>query len=242
MQRRGSPKTPQEGVLPLDPSRLSISNGGSAENRISVPVTPTTSQARRLVTPKHSFARSRMEVDAYLLHHFGKVDEVGHGEFSAVYRVAYPKTGSGSSIPRSSLSTPPPGKAFAVKKSRRPFIGNDDRQKRLKEVRIIQSLRDAQHVVQYIDSWAIDGHLYIQTEYCDEGTLQSFLGKIGRQGRLDDFRIWKIIHDLSLVCRCLYPIPPLTWLTDGLALGNQGDPPSRVHASGLEARQRADHV
>src|SRR5690606_7137751 len=96
MQRRGSPKTPQERVLPLDPSRLCISNGGSTENRISVPVTPTSSQARRLVTPKHSFARSRMEIDAYLLHEFGKVDEVGHGEFSAVYRVAYPKAAAGS--------------------------------------------------------------------------------------------------------------------------------------------------
>ena len=141
-----------------------------------------------------------MEIDPYLLHEFGKVDEVGHGEFSAVYRVACPKRGSDGSVTRSSVSTPPFGKAYAVKKSRRPFLGTEDREKRLKEVRILESLRHAQHVVHFIDSWVIDNHLYIQTEYCDEGNLQTFLGKIGRQGRLDDFRIWKIVHDLSLVC------------------------------------------
>ena len=204
IQRRGSPKTPQEPVLPLDPSNLSISNNGASGIRSAVPVTPTSSQGRRLVTPKHSFTRSRMEIDPYLLHQFGKVDEVGHGEFSAVYRVAYPRAADESFIPRSSRATPPPGKAFAVKKSRRPFLGAEDREKKLKEVRILESLRDAQHIVRYIDSWDIQEHLYIQTEYCSEGTLKTFLGKIGRQGRLDDFRIWKIVHDLSLV-RLLSP-------------------------------------
>ncbi|MBE3046770.1 protein kinase [Candidatus Bathyarchaeota archaeon] len=148
-----------------------------------------------------------MEIDPYLLHEFCKVDEVGCGEFSAVYRVAYPKgEGAETFVPRASLKSPPPGKAFAVKKSRRPFLGNDDREKRLKEVQILQSLRDGQHIVRYIDSWAINDHLYIQTEYCDEGTLQAFLGKIGRQGRLDDFRIWKIVHDLALVSLLLSPL------------------------------------
>lgn len=180
-----------------------------------------------------------METDPYLLHEFLKVDEVGCGEFSAVYRVAYPKRASESFVPRASLRSPPPGKAFAVKKSRRPFLGSDDRKKRLKEVQILESLRDGQHIVRYIDSWAINDHLYIQTEYCDEGTLQTFLGKIGRQGRLDDFRIWKVVHDLALVC-LLLPLPLYYLLT--LPPGTPGYSPSWVHAPGPEARQRLDHV
>jgi mitosis inhibitor protein kinase SWE1 len=45
--------------------------------------------------------------------------------------------------------------------------------------------------------------LYIQTEYCEEGTLDRFLGHVGRGGRLDDFRIFKILQDLCLVsCSC----------------------------------------
>ncbi|SPN97284.1 related to protein kinase SWE1 [Cephalotrichum gorgonifer] len=200
-----TPMTPRGGVLPLDPSRLSIHHGASTDNQIAVPVTPTTSQARRLITPVHSLARSRMEVDEYLLHKFARVDEVGQGEFSTVYRVAYAKQKRASvgldfrsSASRTPPGSPPPGKAFAVKKSRRPFQGLRDREAKLKEVRILKALSNGNHVLHYINSWEIDNHLYIQTEYCDEGTLEKFLGDVGRQGRLDDFRIWKILHDLSL--------------------------------------------
>ena len=235
---QSSPKTPQGtphgSLLPLDPSCLSISNnnGGFAESGIAVPVTPTTTnQARRLVTPVHTFAQSRMEVDDYLLHHFSRVDEVGCGEFSAVYRVAYPKRaslglGSSAHVPPGS---PPPGRAYAVKKSRRPFQGNRDRDIKLKEVRILKSLGNAQHVLHYVNSWERSGHLYIQTEYCDEGSLQKFLSEIGRQGRLDDFRIWKIIQDLTLVCILRSQSSPKLWLTDKLAAGTEGNPRGRLH-------------
>jgi mitosis inhibitor protein kinase SWE1 len=53
--------------------------------------------------------------------------------------------------------------------------------------------------VQYIDDWEHNFHLYIQTEFCEEGTLDKFLANIGQVGRLDDFRIYKILQDLCLV-------------------------------------------
>ena len=60
-------------------------------------------------------------------------------------------------------------------------------------------MRGAEHIVQLIDSWEEHNSLYIQTEYCEEGTLNTFLAKVGAKGRLDDFRIWKILSELAQV-------------------------------------------
>jgi mitosis inhibitor protein kinase SWE1 len=49
-----------------------------------------------------------------------------------------------------------------------------------------------------MDSWENNGHLYIQTEFCEEGSLDGFLAQAGLKARLDDFRIWKILLELSL--------------------------------------------
>jgi mitosis inhibitor protein kinase SWE1 len=199
-------------MLPPDPSRLFISGhveGKSFEEKkaTAVPVTPTTGlRARRLVTPVNVHGAGRLDLDEYLCKRFARVDPVGKGEFSTVYRVAYPKHSTALArndsyeSPRLAVpGSPAPGTAFAVKKSRHPYHGARDRDLKLKEVRILSSLTAAHHVLRFISSWELNGHLYIQTEYCDEGTLDKFLGNIGRQGRLDDFRIWKILHDLSLV-------------------------------------------
>jgi mitosis inhibitor protein kinase SWE1 len=99
---------------------------------------------------------------------------------------------------------------FAVKKSRHPFTGPKDRDVKLREVRILQALTHAEHVVRYIDSWEHSSHLYIQTEFCEEGTLDKFLGNVGRGGRLDDFRIFKMLQDLCLVSGLLRSVPNLS--------------------------------
>jgi len=47
------------------------------------------------------------------------------------------------------------------------------------------------------DHWESKNHLYIQTEFCENGNLKDFLTTTGYKGRLDDFRIWKILLELS---------------------------------------------
>jgi mitosis inhibitor protein kinase SWE1 len=49
------------------------------------------------------------------------------------------------------------------------------------------------------DHWEANSHLYIQTEYCEGGNLRRFLDTVGYSSRLDDFRIWKILLELSQV-------------------------------------------
>ncbi|KAK1982421.1 hypothetical protein LZ30DRAFT_688456 [Colletotrichum cereale] len=203
-----SPRTPSTHVVLPDASCLSISNPAESQST-TTPVTPSgrdsfQSTTSQLMTPINA-GRGNADVDDSLYSRFDKVEMVGKGEFSSVYRVVkagYSRasflsvfSGTPTKNPRES---PEPDRIYAVKKARRQFTGPKDRLSKLREVHALQALTHADHVVHYVDSWEYNQYLYIQTEYCDEGTLDKFLSNVGRKGRLDDFRIWKVIHDIGL--------------------------------------------
>ncbi|KAF5641374.1 WEE WEE-unclassified kinase [Fusarium sp. NRRL 25303] len=201
---RRTPQTPRESLLPLDTSRLSISQIGDAfSDSMPPPVTPTAGRDLRsstslLVTPVNA-RTSNIDIDASLSSRFDKVEQIGKGEFSVVYRV----TQADHQMTFGNLSTTPTtsptkGRVYAVKKSKHAFQGPKDRDTKVREAEILRTLSYSEHVVQYFDHWDYNNHLYIQTEYCEEGTLDKFLGTVGRGGRLDDFRIFKILQDLCL--------------------------------------------
>ncbi|KAL8733444.1 MAG: hypothetical protein Q9166_002070 [cf. Caloplaca sp. 2 TL-2023] len=222
------PHTPRDGVMPPDPSRLSISaqpNGSAIQpldsminsSSMFAPATPTASRdsAAMFGKSRSSLASSTAiplaEVDASLTSRFDKVELIGTGEFSYVYRVKKAQDSKHSrgyfSLPRTSGSpnTPLPHRIWAVKKSRHPYLGHRDRQRKLQEARTLKALGQSDHTLQLVDKWEEKGHLYIQTEFCEEGSLDLFLDQVGRKARLDDFRIWKILLELSLVrlhCIC----------------------------------------
>ncbi|KAI5290248.1 hypothetical protein KEM54_002074 [Ascosphaera aggregata] len=88
-------------------------------------------------------------------------------------------------------------KIWAVKKSKQPISGARDRERRAKEVEALRKMKGYEHLIRFEDSWEENGYLYIQTEFCEEGSLQGFLGLNGLKGRLDDFRTWKIMLELA---------------------------------------------
>lgn len=163
---------------------------------------------RRAITPVHSNTLSA--VDEGLILRFEKAEAIGKGEFSEVFRVT--KYTTPVLFTTSFATTPSRGtpnsektvKVYAVKKSRFPYHGTKDRESKLREVSVLESLRNCDHVLHYVNSWEHNSHLYIQTEYCEEGSLDIFLKKIGATGRLDDFRIWKIMLELCQVSACSY--------------------------------------
>jgi len=124
------------------------------------------------------------------------VTQYGNGEFSQVYRVENPVSNDSN---RSSLSSHSTASVWAVKKTKRPYAGVRDRERKLREVHILQALRGHEHIVALADSWEAKNYLYIQTEFCENGNLKDFLTQTGYKGRLDDFRIWKILLEMSLV-------------------------------------------
>lgn len=212
-----SPKTPQDTLMPPDPSRLSISNSQDGHGFLTreepkvifPPATPTTRHGdffdfvdRRLsTTPSNGHAPS--DLDEALTCRFDKSEAVGKGEFSQVFRVTKLPASTNRSNPLTGTPGTPPSPSdalvFAVKKIRIPFQGLRDRESKLREVNVLKAIQGRPHVLQYVDSWEHNYHLYIQTEYCEEGSLDRFLKTVGTAGRLDDFRIWKILIEACMV-------------------------------------------
>ena len=217
-----SPHTPLEAMVPPDPSGLSISahadksaanpfEAAKLNSSFAVPATPTAprdsfgrySNLGSSATPMHHAVPS--EIDTSITSRFDKVEPHSSGEFSQVFRVsrwpdAAPSRGL-STTPRSkkSIKTPLSDHVWAVKKAVRAYFGPRDRTRRLQEVEVLRALDPSDHTINYVDSWEYNSHLYIQTEFCEEGALDSFLERAGQSARLDDFRIWKIMLELSLV-------------------------------------------
>ena len=135
------------------------------------------------------------DVDTSITARFSSVKAIAQGEFSIVYRVERPTAHSSD---RGS------NKAWIVKKSKKPYIGQRDRGKKLREVQVLEKLRGGENILEFSAYWENDSHLYIQTEYCERGSLNNYLSDTGRNGRLDDFRIWKIILELSQGVRAIH--------------------------------------
>jgi len=148
---------------------------------------------------------------------------IGHGEFSQVYLAiesrpsrlfkptkSAPASNKQLASPRVSsppFQSSPPGspmqqplKFYAIKKSKTPYTGVKDRDRRLEEVRILMELGMHDHVIKFVDQWEENRFLFIQTEYCENGSLDKFLDKHGTKGRLDEFRVWKILNEICMVC------------------------------------------
>ena len=196
-----SPHTPQESYTPPDPSSLSISmehrgslNLNSSSFPPATPTGPRTEAFHSSMGQGHASSGYFMnEVDTALTSRFAVVASHGIGEFSQVYRVEKPMAGG----PSAQQARRRPGtKVWAVKKSRRPYAGVKDRQRKMQEVHILKALRGNEHIIELVDDWEAKNHLYIQTEFCENGNLKDFLMQTGFKGRLDDFRIWKILLEL----------------------------------------------
>lgn len=217
-RKRTSPHTPHESVhaeslTPPDPSRLSISapRNGFKDSLNSIftfdPSTPSPHRSsvhqfggrQRNITPINT--SSADDIDEVLLERFSKVEVWGSGEFSTVYKVTQPADTHGYftlGFGSRAAQTPLRDQVYAVKKSKYPYAGVRDRQRKQQEAEVLCKLGKSDHIIQLIDSWEVRGHLYIQTEFCEEGSLDSFLANVGDRARLDDFRIWKILLELCL--------------------------------------------
>lgn len=189
---------------PHETNRLSIAGNrrGSMNFNSSVstfpPATPTTPRDHSVFFAENKGAipigLTKNDIDESISSRFHEVKELdgSEGEFSKVYRVSQPVQGS---IPNS----PAGSNVWVVKKSKKPYTGKGDRERKMREVEILYALRGNNHVLNVNDHWEANSHLYIQTEYCEGGNLRRFLDTVGYSSRLDDFRIWKVLLELSEV-------------------------------------------
>jgi mitosis inhibitor protein kinase SWE1 len=203
------PHTPLESFTPPDPSRLSISAGQSKwsaslnSSTISQgsfpPATPTAQRDYNFAfgastgIPVKVQGVTQNDVDTSLAARFNASTLYGNGEFSQVFRVE-----GRIDNPLAPSKPSMRGGIWAVKKAKKPFTGPRDREHKYREVNILKALKGNDHIISFVDCWESKGHLYIQTEFCEDGNLRDFSIRHGAKGRLDDFRIWKILLELSL--------------------------------------------
>lgn len=202
------PLTPLENFTPPDASRLSINSHTDSRGHTLFGSSTTGFPPATPTGPRdHPFNFSvslngasssivQNDVDTTLTSRFEKVQVYGVGEFSIVYRVEQPvQNGPAASLSYNSN----PGMVWAVKKSKKPYAGSKDRARKMKEVQILRALSGGEHIIETVDTWEMKNHLYIQTEFCENGNLKDFLESTGFKARLDDFRIWKILLELTQV-------------------------------------------
>ncbi|CCE93109.1 tyrosine protein kinase SWE1 TDEL_0F02980 [Torulaspora delbrueckii] len=150
-------------------------------------------------SPKHTrrFINAKVTTnpDSHLFEKFTNVSSIGDGQFSTVYQVTFQQT----------------NKKYAVK-AIQPSKHSSIR-RILQEVKILSEISESvldqegkEYVIGFISSWKHQGSFYIMTEYCENGTLDSFLQEqiVAKKTRLEDWRIWKIIVELSLALRFIH--------------------------------------
>lgn len=208
------PVTPQESFTPPDASRLSISadhysnvnfNGSANSFPPATPTGPRNEYPFNFGASQGPGASTsslfQNDVDTTLTARFGSVQVYGNGEFSIVYRVEKALAHG----PAASFSSPSSiGNVWAVKKSKKPYAGSKDRQRKMREAQILKALKGNEHIIEAFDTWEMKNHLYIQTEFCENGNLKDFLTQTGYKARLDDFRIWKILLELAQGVKCIH--------------------------------------
>lgn len=177
----------------LTPTRHRTIAGSRNINLISDDSSPKNSspiRARRLIN-----AKVATNPDSHLFERFINVGTIGNGQFSKVYQVTFAQT----------------NKKYAVKSIQLNKYNSLKRIlleiKLLSEISNISSDQEGkEYVINFLSSWKYQNCFYIMTEYCENGNLDKFLQEqiIAKNTRLEDWRIWKIIVELSLALRFIH--------------------------------------
>lgn len=148
------------------------------------------SQTRRYIN-----AKVTSNPDSHLFEKFSNVSTIGDGQFSTVYQVTFIQTNK-----RYAVKAIQPNKYNSMKRI-------------MQEIKLLSEIGETildeegkEYVIDFISSWKYQNSFYIMTEFCENGNLDGYLREqiIAKNTRLEDWRIWKIIVELSLALRFIH--------------------------------------
>ncbi|KAI7888510.1 kinase-like domain-containing protein [Mucor mucedo] len=128
----------------------------------------------------------QISITPYFDAKFSILKNMGCGEYAEVWKVL--ELGSGA--------------INAVKKSKLPFTGWDDRWQQLIEVEHLRCVRSSKYCVNMLNAWEERGYLYIQLELCSSGSLDKFIEF--KQRKIPQDIVWKIFHEIVLGVRDIH--------------------------------------
>ncbi|KAJ2791276.1 mitosis inhibitor protein kinase swe1, partial [Coemansia helicoidea] len=120
----------------------------------------------------------------YYGHQFEVLGRAGAGHFASVY----------------SVRCVDDGRTYAIKKTRQPFAGRVERARRLREVELLWALPLREALVRLEDAWEQFGHLYLQFELCEGGSLAEALDRraLLPAERVPEARAWAVLAHAAL--------------------------------------------
>ena len=142
-----------------------------------------TSNGDLLKTPHYSF----QSPGTYFDQCFVVEEKLGAGSFGEVFKVKSKED----------------GRHYAVKISRQGFRGELDRSYKLQEVNRHERLKPHPNCVRFFKAWEEGGHLYIQTELCQQ-SLKSYCEQF--HDPADETFIWECLADLALGLRHIHDV------------------------------------
>ncbi|KAJ2554112.1 mitosis inhibitor protein kinase swe1 [Coemansia sp. RSA 1933] len=143
------------------------------------------------LAPNNEFLVDGLGYVDYFEHHFEIIGRAGEGNFSSVYSVR-------------SLDD---GQMYAVKKTRQPFGGRQERARRLREVEVLWTAPQCAGIVRLFNAWEQGGHLYMQFELSERGSLAAYLDERAHMDeRVSEAHAWAILahaaHALNRLHEC----------------------------------------
>ncbi|XP_053783316.1 wee1-like protein kinase 2 [Desmodus rotundus] len=114
---------------------------------------------------------------------FMEVEKIGVGEFGTVYKCIKRLDGC----------------VYAIKRSTESFAELPNENSALHEVYAHAVLGHHPHVVRYYSAWVEDGHMIIQNEYCNGGSLQAAIAENTKSGNhFEELALKDILLQISL--------------------------------------------
>ncbi|CAR27237.1 ZYRO0C12078p [Zygosaccharomyces rouxii] len=201
----GDPRTFYEGGSSTDTTPTRRKSMLGAQNKQHLPSIRVPSSDNRLEFAAHNGSaessplqhrkHATLNPDSHLFEKFKNVCTLGEGQFSKVYQVTFAQNNR-----KYAVKAIQPNKYNTVKRI-------------LQEVKILDEISKTnldqegkEYVIDFISSWKYQNAFYVMTEYCENGNLDGFLQEhiIAKNTRLEDWRIWKIIVEISLALRFVH--------------------------------------
>ncbi|KAI8360920.1 kinase-like domain-containing protein [Choanephora cucurbitarum] len=129
---------------------------------------------------RHSTKPSHHAIVPYFEEKFHIIKNMGSGEYAQVWRAVCLND----------------NQECAIKKSKLPFTGWDDRWLQIIEVDHLRRVSQSKHCVNLLSAWEERGFLYIQLELCSNGSLDQYIQF--KNGKIEEEIVWKIFYEVVL--------------------------------------------